>query len=432
MIFKPSVDCVVFILALSKHGGVIPPMLMVAYYLLCGVVMRAVMPNFAKLTAITAAKEGDLRAVHSQIIQHAEEVAFYRGERTERLNADKSIRSVVKHNLHVKQLKSFSDFVDGLLIKYGATCVGYAVCSIGVFSLRDTASTAERTRVYINSSQLYIPLAQAIGKLVLLHTRITALAGYTARVSELKEFLDKCDADAAASASGAVTATGKVQEVPRGDVLELQHVNIAAPGAETNLINDLTLTVRRGKHLLIMGNNGSGKSALLRTVMGVWKLAGGTISRPPLAEICFVPQRTYLPRGTLRTQLIFPDTEEDCQRKGVTDDELLLMVQQVGLTAVLQREGGLNAFKEWHEVLSGGERQRFAFVRLLYHRPVFGIIDEATSAVSVDIEGDMYSAAIDRGITLITVSHREALRRFHDQLLVLDGTGGYTLTSLKS
>jgi ATP-binding cassette subfamily D (ALD) protein 3 len=422
LIFKPTIDVIVFIWQLSRNGGMMPPLLMIAYYFVAGFVLRKLMPNFAKLTAQTQQKEAAFRAVHTNIIQHAEEVAFYRGERTERHNADKGISQLVKHQLHVKQLKSYTDFMDAVLIKYGATCVGYAVCSIGVFALRETASAAERTRVYIQSSQLYIPLAQAIGKLVLLHHRITSLAAYTGRVAELRELL-------ANLSSAATRASTSITEVPHSNVVRFDHANIATPSGDT-LIQDLNITIERSRHVLIMGNNGSGKTSIIRTLVGLWPLASGRITRPPLTEFIVVPQRTYLPHGNLREQLIFPDTAEDATRKGITDEHIWGMVESVGLTAVIQREGGLDGYKAWHEVLSGGERQRVAFVRVLYHRPAFAVLDEATSAVSQEIEPAMYEAARKCGTTLITVSHRESLKKFHTQLVVLNGDGTVSVSDL--
>jgi ATP-binding cassette subfamily D (ALD) protein 3 len=423
LIFKPTIDVIVFIWQLSRHGGMVPPLLMIGYYVVAGSVLRAVMPNFAKLTAQTAQREAAFRAVHSNIIQHAEEVAFYRGERTERHSADKGISSLVKHQLYVKQLKSYTDFMDAILIKYGATCVGYAVCSIGVFALRDTADAAERTRVYIQSSQLYIPLAQAIGKLVLLHNRITALAAYTTRVAEVRELL------VSLTSSTAGRSNGNIIEVAHSDVIKLDSIKIATPSGDV-LLKDFSLTIERTKHVLIMGNNGSGKTALLRAMIGLWPLAGGSVTRPPLTEFVFVPQRTYLPHGNLREQLIFPDTAEDAVRRGVTDERLMEMVEAVGLTSVVIREGGLDGFKSWHEVLSGGERQRVAFVRVLYHRPAFAVLDEATSAVSQEIEPAMYTAAQRCGTTLVTVSHRDSLKKFHSKLVVLNGDGTTTVSEL--
>lgn len=416
LIFKPSIDVVVFIWQLSQNGGIVPPMMMIGYYLLAGTMMRAVMPNFAKLTAQTQQREGAFRAIHSQVIQHAEEVAFYRGERTERKVADQGIASLVKHQLHVKQLKSFTDFLDAVMIKYGATCVGYGVCSLGVFGLGENASAAERTRVYIQSSQLYIPLAQAIGKLVLLHNRITALAAYTTRVAEVGELLDNLNTASRQNTVDCITVQ------PHTDEIVIENAKIVTPSGES-LLHNFSLRIQRTKHVLVMGNNGSGKTSLLRVLVGLWPLASGRITRPPLSDFVFVPQRTYLPHGNMREQLIFPDTKEDAERKGVTDERIMDMVEAVGLTSVVTREGGLDGFKAWHEVLSGGERQRVAFCRVLYHRPAFAVLDEATSAVSQDIEPAMYSAAQRCGTTLITVSHREGLKKFHSTIVVLDGEG---------
>jgi ATP-binding cassette subfamily D (ALD) protein 3 len=428
--FKPTVDIITFIYALSKTGGAFPPMLMCMYYLVAGAFMRMFMPNYAKLTATTQQKEGDYRRVHTQMMLHAEEVAFYRGERTECSNANKSIDSLLRHLSVVKGHKTFSDFMDAVLIKYGATCVGYAVCSIGVFAVREGSSVAQLTEVYIRNSQLYIPLAQAIGKMVLLYGRVTALAAYTSRVSELDEALDSI----AAATKG---AEEHVTEVARSDKIVFDGVTISPPRAATTddagagapLISNLNLTVQRGTNLLIMGTNGSGKSSLLRVMLGLWGCDAGHVTRPPLSDFTFLSQKTYLPQGNLRTQLVFPDTREDALAKGVTDEELMTFVTEMGLSTVVEREGGLDARKDWHEVLSGGERQRIAFCRLLYHRPIFGVLDESTSATSQDIEPVMYEAALKRGITLLTVSHRETLMRYHQQVLVLDGAGGHTVSN---
>lgn len=417
--FKPTIDILTFVYQLSKNGGFFPPAVMIAYYIGAGAVLRALMPNFAKLTAMTQHKEGDFRWAHAQIIQHAEEVAFYRGESIERENVDKLLESVIKHYLNVGWLKSFTDFADAVLIKYGATCCGYAVCSIGVFAAK-TNDSAERTRIYIRSSQLYIPLARAIGKIIMLHKKITALAGYTSRVAEIREVFKVIEADRSHTV---ITIS------PRCDVIDVQGIDVVSPNNST-LISNLSLTVRRQQHLLIMGTNGSGKSALMRVLTGMWPCASGTITRPTAGELYFLPQRTYLPNGDLRFQLLYPDSTEDARRKGITDEEIMKMVEDVGLTAVVEREGGLDSVKEWNDVLSGGERQRVALVRLLYRRPVFGFLDECTSAVSQDIEPQLYVAAKQRGITLVTVSHREALKRFHNQLLELDGKGGYKLSTI--
>ena len=419
-VFKPLFDVFTFILQLSRHGGFLPPAVLISYYLFSGSVLRTIMPNNAKLTAQSQQKEGDFRTIHAQIIQHAEEVAFYRGESTERDNANHYIEKVVRHQLFVKKMKSVTDFLDAVLIKYGATCVGYAVCSIGVFELSGKVPASELTRVYVQSSQLYIPLARAIGKLIMLHKKITTLGGCTHRVGELVE----------AFAGLKSVAETQVLEQPRGNTIELVNADICTPDG-TVLIRSLSLVIERQKHLLIMGNNGSGKSALVRTLAGLWHLQSGTFVRPPLQTLMFLPQRVYLPVGTLRQQLIYPQLDGDTESGCVSDTEIIAMAADVGLSSVIEREGGLNAEKNWHDVLSGGERQRVAIVRVLFHRPNFVLLDECTSAVSQDIEPDLYVQMKRRGVSLVTISHRESLAAHHDMILSLEGTGSYKLMEIK-
>ncbi|KAJ1955470.1 hypothetical protein IWQ62_005520, partial [Dispira parvispora] len=112
------------------------------------------------------------------------------------------------------------------------------------------------------------------------------------------------------------------------------------------------------------------------------------------------------------------------------DDDLLDLLKVVHLEYLVSREGGWDSIRDWADVLSGGEKQRVAMARLFYHRPQFAILDECTSAVSVDVEGIMYNHAKEVGITLFTVSHRTSLFKYHEFLLRFDGEGDYTFDRL--
>jgi ATP-binding cassette, subfamily D (ALD), peroxisomal long-chain fatty acid import protein len=133
-------------------------------------------------------------------------------------------------------------------------------------------------------------------------------------------------------------------------------------------------------------------------------MAGGRVTKPN--EIFYIPQRPYLSLGTLRDQIIYPHNRADMNAKEVTDDDLQKILEQVDLDSLVEREGGWDAEREWRDALSGGDKQRIAMARLFYHAPKYAILDECTSALSLDVEQKLYTHAKELGITLLTVSHR--------------------------
>ena len=188
----------------------------------------------------------------------------------------------------------------------------------------------------------------------------------------------------------------------------------------------MNFEIKQGMNLFIKGPNGCGKSSLFRILGQLWPITGGTLTKPPMDQIFYIPQRPYLPNGTLRDQIIYPMSVEEMNEKGITDDELLQLLGEVRLAYLVEREGGWDKENDWNDVLSGGEKQRMAMGRLIYHKPKFAILDECTSAVSMDVEGHLYSYMKFQGITLITVSHRDTLWKYHEYLLKFKGDQDFT------
>ncbi|KAH9910508.1 P-loop containing nucleoside triphosphate hydrolase protein [Amylocystis lapponica] len=185
---------------------------------------------------------------------------------------------------------------------------------------------------------------------------------------------------------------------------------------------------------MITGSNGVGKTAVARVLAGLWAAQGGGEVRRPAGRqgVFVVPQRAYMVTGTLLDQIIYPHSFPEYAASGRGEADLMEALAAANLAYLPAREGGWSTRKEWRDVLSGGEKQRMGLARVFYHRPKFAVLDECTSAVSSDVEGRMYEHAKSLGITLITISLRPSLMRYHTRLLTLagDGTGRWTLTRI--
>lgn len=115
-------------------------------------------------------------------------------------------------------------------------------------------------------------------------------------------------------------------------------------------------------------------------------------------------------------------------RKGYTDEKIKDLLAVVQLDYLLEREGGkFDMEKEWNNQLAVGEKQKIAMARLFYHQPLFAILDECTSSVSLDVEAILYTKAKELGITLFTVSHRVSLFKYHEYILKFSGKGDWAL-----
>ncbi|KAI3649262.1 hypothetical protein MP228_005883, partial [Amoeboaphelidium protococcarum] len=178
--------------------------------------------------------------------------------------------------------------------------------------------------------------------------------------------------------------------------IEFDKVPIITPNGDV-LIESLSINCKHGTSVLVTGPNGSGKSSLFRILGELWPLFGGKLTKPEASQFFYVPQKPYLCLGSLRDQLLYPHDKETALKNGATDDKLMELLKMVHLEYLVDREGGWDAVQDWADVLSGGEKQRMAMGRLFYHKPLWAVLDECTSAVSIDVEGLMYTKAKELG-----------------------------------
>jgi ATP-binding cassette, subfamily D (ALD), peroxisomal long-chain fatty acid import protein len=453
---KPVLDMVVYNWSLSRSVGGEGLFFMSLIVQLSASVMRALTPPFGKYVADEARLEGEFRFQHSRLIDYSEEVALYHGHEAEKDTLDKGYFTLIKHVNRILRRRFYHGVMEDFVIKYFWGALGLMLCSIPVFfkvpggtvssSMGDrTESESSSFRPidailtllgFVTNRRMLISSSDAFGRLMFSYKEITELAGYTSRVSALLDVIDDVQAghfekklvSSAGTEENAAVLRGRGQVFESEDI-EFVDVPIVSPNGDV-LVRALSLTVRRGDHLLIVGPNGCGKSSLFRILGGLWPVYGGTVRKPPFEDIFYIPQRPYLSRGTLRQQIIYPDGLREMRDKGVTDNDLFRILSVVEIEHIIDRPGGWDAEQEWTDVLSGGLQQRVAMARLFYHAPKYAILDECTSSVTLEIERVMYEEAKKLGITLMTVSHRRSLWKYHKNILQFDGQGHYIFTKL--
>ncbi|XP_040264669.1 ATP-binding cassette sub-family D member 3 [Bufo bufo] len=359
---KPFLDIVLYIFKLTNAIGAQGPASMMAYLLVSGLFLTRLRRPIGKMTITEQRYEGEYRYVNSRLITNSEEIAFYNGNRREKLTIYSAFHKLVDH-LHKFIFFRFSmGFVDDIIAKYFATVVGYLVVSRPFLAVNHprhlTSSHAELLEDYYQSGRMLLRMSQALGRIVLAGREMTRLSGFTARITELMQVLKELN-------------QGKYERT-------------------------MVSQQERGKHLLP-------------------RSAGP----PPGPEIYCSEIMILCGDQRSQQQSLIP-----IQRRRLLQ-VLKEYLDNVQLGQILDREGGWDIVQDWMDVLSGGEKQRMAMARLFYHKPQFAILDECTSAVSVDVEDYIYSHCKKVGITLFTVSHRKSLWKHHKYYLHMDGRGNY-------
>ena len=341
----------------------------------------------------------DFRYRMTRVRENAESIALYDGERDEGRRLDSAFTSIydtfwdyMRYNKRLTWLGSF----------YGQAAVVFPFLVAGPGYFAGTYQLGVLMQVVNVFSTVQ-------GSMSWFVDTFKTLADWKATVDRLTTFTETMQRSKQSTQpedAFAIDGSGAAE-------LALSDVAVALPDGRV-LMEDVDVAIHKGDRVLIQGPSGSGKTTLFRVLAGLWPFGRGRLRVPKGSKVLFLPQRPYLPIGSLRDVLCFPD-----KPSAHPDDEIaeaLTTCELAGLT------GQLGHDENWSMVLSPGEQQRLAFARALLVKPDWLFLDEATSALDEAIETKLYELIRARlpETTVVSIAHKTAVRRFHDVVLAID------------
>ena len=352
--------------------------------------------KLVKINFIQQKYEADFRFSMIRLRESAESVAFYRGEAQEgsvfkqrfKMLLDNFWKLVNKQKQLVFLNSGYSQIA--IIFPFVVAMNRYLTKEVTLGGLMQVASAFGRVQ---DSLSYFVDMYSSIAQWQAVVMRLTYFGRHMHEVSQQAERFH-------------------VERFAAADVVEVSNMQINLPDGKP-LLENLSFTLHPGHNVLIKGVSGSGKSTLLRAISGIWPFVDGKIFLPERDKLMFIPQKPYLPLGTLRAALNYPGN------KPIDDTELIYLMD---LCQIGYLKDKLDLEADWSHVLSVGEQQRLAFVRAHIQQPQWLFLDEATSALDEDTEATMYSLLQERltQTTVVSVGHRSTLNKYHELVLRLN------------
>lgn len=352
--------------------------------------------KLVKLNFIQQRYEADFRFSMIRLRESAESVAFYRGEAQEgrvfkhrfKLLLDNFWQLVNKQKQLVFLNSGYSQIA--IIFPFVVAMNRYLSKEVSLGGLMQVASAFGRVQ---DSLSYFVDMYSSIAQWQAVVMRLTYFGRHMHEVSQQAEQFH-------------------VERFATSEAVSVEQMQVNLPD-DTALLQDINFTLQPGRNVLIKGVSGSGKSTLLRALAGIWPFVIGKINLPKTEELMFIPQKPYIPLGSLREALLYPG------KKPLSDEELLYLLD---LCQIGYLRDKLDIVADWSHVLSVGEQQRLAFVRAHIQEPKWLFLDEATSALDEDTEAAMYALLAERltQTTLVSIGHRSTLNKYHELMLVID------------
>ena len=346
--------------------------------------------------------EADFRFSLARLREYGEQVALLAGEPTERGLLMGRFGTVVENFWRIvnrrKLLMIFTSFYGqvSVVIPYVVAAPFYFLGRVQLGTLTQTAGAFGRVEAALS---FFVD-------------RYVSLADYKAVVDRLSTFDDAIGRGQALGRESGIV----LSEHPK-DTVEVRDLTLRLPDGRTIVTAD-ELVLRPGQSALLTGPSGSGKSTLFRALSGIWPFGAGRVLIPQGASMMLLPQRPYLPIGTLRKSVVYPAVQETFGDAAIVD-----ALRAARLPALVER---LDEERLWAQTLSLGEQQRLAISRAILAKPDWLFLDEATAALDEATEEAIYMMLRQRlpDTTVVSIGHRSTLVAFHDRRIDMRPTEG--------
>ncbi|MDA9490011.1 ABC transporter ATP-binding protein/permease [Bradyrhizobium sp. CCBAU 11361] len=402
-------------IALGGSTITIPGFLVIAAMLYAAIASSSILVIGRRFVQVSEDKnqaEADLRYTLTRVRENGESIALLGGEEEERGGIDRNFTNVLR-----QWARLAGQHMRTTLVSQGSNLVAPVVpLLLCAPKFLDGSMTLGQV---MQAASAFTIVQSAFGWLVDNYPRLADWNACAHRIASLMMSLDGLERAEQGDGLGRI----KRGETSNEAMLELNDLSVTLDDG-TAVVGETEVVIEAGERVLVAGESGTGKSTLVRAIAGLWPWGGGSVNLHPDRRLFMLPQRPYVPSGSLRRAVAYPGAEDDW-----TLEEIGEALRKVGLDHLkekIEEEG------PWDQTLSGGEKQRLAFARLLLHSPDIVVLDEATSALDEKSQDKMMKMVTDAlpKATIVSVAHRVELEAFHSRKIVLERRkGGAKLVS---
>jgi vitamin B12/bleomycin/antimicrobial peptide transport system ATP-binding/permease protein len=405
--------------ALTLHLGgsaiTIPGFLVIAAVIYASIASGSIMiigRRFVQISEDKNQAEAEYRYALTRVRENGESIALLGGEDEERGGIDRSFGNVLR-----QWARLAGQHMRTTLVSQGSSLIAPVVPLLlcapkfldGSMSLGQVMQAASAFTI----------VQSAFGWLVDNYPGLADWNACARRIASLMMSLDGLERAERGDGIGRIK-----RGATEGDaILSLNDLSVTLDDG-TAVVGEAEVVVEAGERLLVAGESGTGKSTLVRAIAGLWPWGGGSVNFHPDRRLFMLPQKPYVPSGTLRRAVAYPGAAEDWTVQAIGE-----ALDKVGLGHLKEK---IEEDAPWDQTLSGGEKQRLAFARLLLHRPDIIVLDEATSALDAKSQDSMMQLLTTElpKATVVSVAHRVELEAFHSRKIVLERrSGGAKLVS---